>query len=197
MRQCVLFLGIALLMMVDAGLAGPDVDSMALDEKQTAHLTRAVNLLDNKPTGEDIQWLRAQMTPGNEPVNMLAAVVLYRSDTAAYREELFEYFTVDDYAERARGEQNFITQDKFVAAVGEIEKQVAEEFVKRNLMHLFGYWYFRDRNEWFTLNEQTISAARFFRTSTLSTFLGLSKEQALSLAARIDKAAQTAAESGK
>ncbi len=190
MRHVVVLVGLAVLVTFDICLAGPDIDSMALDENRTATLRHGVALLDSALTADDIKWLEAQLKPGNEPVNMLAAAILYKSDTAGYRTALFDYYSVDDYADRDTGKQISITQDDFVAAVGRIEKQVAEEFVEQNLLHLFGYWYFRDRNEWFSINNQTISAARFFRTSSLAAFVGLQQDQAVALAARIDRAAK-------
>jgi hypothetical protein len=171
-------------------LAGPGLDSLALDEKKAAALERTFGLLRSDLTAEDVQFLKSQAQPGNEPINVLATVVLYKADSAAYRDLLFEYFSVRDYVERARGRQNFISQQHFVSVVGKIEQQIGEELVKQNLMHLFGYWYFRDRNEWFMVKDQTISAARFFRTSSLSAYLGLPEDRVMALATAIDEATQ-------
>lgn len=194
MKRRVLSIGVAFLMMIGVCYAGPDIESMTLDEKKTAHLKQAVALIEKQAKAEDIQWLKGQLASGNEPINILAAILLYKADSTAYRDVLFEHLTVNDYAERAGGKQNIISQDEFVAVVAKIEKQMSEEFIKQNLMLLFCYWYFRDRNEWFRMeNDQLLSAARFFRTTSLTEFLGLPEPGALALAGRLDQAARAKA----
>lgn len=198
MRKYIIMIGVALLLTADICLAGPDIDSLALDNGKKSLLKKAAKLLDEIPTPEDIQWLNEQLVPGNEPINILAAAILYKSDTVFYEDVLSEYFTVYDYSERARGGRNVISQDDFIAAVGKIEKQVDKEFSKRYLNFLFGYWYYRDRNEWVTLMvDEPVSVARFFRTAFLSAVLDLRQGQILTLANRLDRVAIGDAESSR
>jgi hypothetical protein len=194
MRQYFLSLGLAVIIMTNVGHAGPDIDSLALDENKITQLRSIVTIRDKTPTAEDIAWMRGRLVPDLEPVNMYAALYLYNLDTAGFRDALFEYFTVHDYADRSIGKQKNISRDEFIAAVKKIEEQLPEDLVKKNLVPLYAYWYFRDRNEWFPLGEnELISAARFFRTASLTAYLKLSSEDAMALAARLDKAAQNAA----
>jgi hypothetical protein len=198
MQKYNLILSIILLLTANLCLAGPDVDSLALDKNKKALLKKAVKLLDEEPTSEDIQWLNEQLIPGNEPINILAAAILYKSDSIFYENVLDDYFTVNDYSERAGGKQNIISQDNFVTTIGKIERQVDKEFAKRDLTFLFGYWYFRDRNEWVPLmTDQPVSVARFFRTAFLSAVLDLEQGHILKLATRLDRDATGSTEQSR
>jgi hypothetical protein len=166
-------LGLILLLAASPAMAGPHIDSLKLSDDDAALLKRTAGLLKAELSDKDLDFLVSQAGSTREPVNMMATVVLYKHDPKAYEPLLYGYFSVRDYEERAKGKYNMIGQDEFVETV-----------------HLFVYWYFRDRNEWFKLNGEDMSTARFFRSSSLSAYLGMEETEVVLLAARIDQAAQ-------
>jgi hypothetical protein len=183
-------LGLILLLAASPAMAGPHIDSLKLSDDDAALLKRTAGLLKAELSDKDLDFLVSQAGSTREPVNMMATVVLYKHDPKAYEPLLYGYFSVRDYEERAKGKYNMIGQDEFVETVKKIDAQLDEEMKKLNLLHLFVYWYFRDRNEWFKLNGEDMSTARFFRSSSLSAYLGMEETEVVLLAARIDQAAQ-------
>lgn len=185
-------LGLILLSATSPVMAGPHIDSLKLSDDDAALLKQTAVLLKVELNDKDIDFLVSQAGSIREPVNMLAAAVLYKHDPKAYKPLLFGYFSIYDYAERAKGRYNMIEADGFMEAVGIINAQLDEEMKNLNLVHLFVFWYFRDRNEWVKPKGEgaNMSMARFFRASSLTAYLGMEATEVVLLASQMDKAAQ-------
>jgi len=170
---------------------GEDRDSVALSAEQTDLLNSMMKNFSEGIDSAGVDSLRILAMSGSDVVRALAALQLYATDTAAYKKLLFESFAVHDYVDRSEGIYNMIEMPSMLEVARSIEESNAKLKDKR-LFPLLVFVWFRDRNEWMQMDEQKLSAARFFRGTVFGLFLQDAGVNALQLSTRIDKETQEA-----
>ncbi len=118
-------------------------------------------------------------------VAALASAIAYREDPDNNRQRIFKAFSVADYRFRANGNHNIIDAKQLSHQADALEKQ-NPNLPDRVYLLLLSFIYYQDRNEWVTVGEQRISAARFFRTGFLAAYYKGTSIDVLKLAHDID-----------
>ena len=130
-------------------------------------------LLGRDLAGDDLKTLQFFANDKREPIKLILTAIQYRHDTEQHRNQFFSRFAVHDYKARKRGVYNMVEPTDVTTTVRRIEEKHSKS--KPSVVMLLAFSHYRDKNIWFTLNGQRVSAARFLRAAFFAgAFLGSS-----------------------
>lgn len=172
-------------------VAGPHVGYSA-DRPDAAALVVELNgyadLIGRTLLPAEVARLTTASSSGRPEIQAVTAALLYRADPTRYRSALSSQFAVHDYAPRAKGVTQDISQEEFILKIKHIEQ--AYPSLHPTVVLLVSFVHFRDANLWFPQGSQKLSVSRFFRGAFFAQAFKGSRLDALSVASDLDQEAR-------
>ena len=142
-----------------------------------------------------LRAIEATSDRGRPEVRALRAALLYRADPRRWASDLAASFAIHDYAARARGETNDISQEDFVSRIKRVES--SHPALTPQVMMLVAFVELREANLWFAQNDQRVSVARFLRGAFLAQVFKGTNLDAVAVSSQLDLDARKAHEQGR
>jgi hypothetical protein len=158
-------------------------------------LNRLAQYVSYPPPPKALRTIEATSDKGRPEVRALRAALLYRADPRRWASDLAESFAIRDYAARARGETNDISQEDFVSRIKKVESSYPS--LTPQVMMLVAFVELREANLWFAQNDQRVSVARFLRGAFLAQVFKGTSLDAVAVANQLDVDARKAHEQGR
>ena len=137
---------------------------------------------------EEVVRLSAARSSSRPEIQALSAALLYRADSVKYRAALSSQFAIHDYALRAKGVTEDISQEEFISKIKQFEQ--AYPSLHPSVALLVSFVHFRGANLWFPQGSQMLSVSRFLRGAFFSQVFKGSKHDAVSVANELDQEAR-------
>lgn len=193
-RRPAIVCAVALIMTLVTGKQVFDSAAGANPGGLTEELNKYAGFIGRSLDRQEVSLLESALSSPRPEVRALSAALLFRTDPQKYRAELTSHFAVNDYAARAKGQIQMISQDDLVAKVKHLEREVPG--LEPSLMLVVGFVAFRDSNLWFRQGDQNLSVARFFRSAFLAQALKGTKPDPVTVANELDQEARSEYERG-
>ncbi len=175
---------LALALSVPFGKSVAETDSSAWVE-QLNNLAKHIGQVVPK---ESVDTIVATPASAHPEVRAMRAALLYRVDQTQWESELTATFTVQDYAERARGKVTNIGQDEVISKIKAVESSYPS--MSPQVVMLAAFVRYRDANLWFARGDQRISLARFLRGAFLAQVFKGSNLDPVAVANQLDERAK-------
>jgi hypothetical protein len=147
-----------------------------------------VELIGRMLLPDEVARLATASSSSRPEIQAVTAALLYRADPVRYRSALSSQFAVHDYAPRAKGVTEDISQEEFVLRIKQIEQ--AYPSLHPTVVLLVSFVHFRNANLWFPQGSQKLSVARFFRGAFFAQAFKGSRLDAVAVANELDQEAR-------
>ncbi len=164
--------------------------SADFSDEDLADVNRISRMIGKLHDEEALSYLKKRIESSNDVVSAIAVTALYVHDQKKYKHQFFDAMSVDDYAERKKGNYNMVPFGAMQQLLKSIDQRAKGDKDDERIIVLIDFMDLKKKDMWVDMMGEKTSLSRFLRGVYLGDCLKSTKVDAEKLANQIDKYTQ-------